>query len=64
MSNIQLGNYIIQQTQGGCLVRHNSGKIVFEAPTEQDPAAFIKEKMKPEEWRYHFTTCARICVKW
>ena len=27
-------------------------------------STFIKEKMKPEEWRYHFTTCARICVKW
>ena len=49
MSNIQLGNYIIQNTQGGCLVRDKSGKIVFEAPTEQDAAAFIKEKMNKEE---------------
>lgn len=52
MSNIQLGNYIIQQTQGGCLVRDNSGKIVFEAPTEQDAAAFIKEKMNKEESKH------------
>lgn len=49
MSNIQLGDYIIQQTQSGCLVRDKSGKIVFEAPTEQDAAAFIKEKMNKEE---------------
>ena len=49
MSNIQLGNYIIQNTQGGCLVRDKSGKIVFEAPTEQDAAAFIKEKMNKAE---------------
>ena len=48
MSNIQLGNYTIQNTQGGCLVRDKSGKIVFEAPTEQDAAAFIKEKMNKE----------------
>lgn len=52
MSNIQLGDYIIQQTQGGCLVRDNSGKIVFEAPTEQDAAAFIKEKMNKEESKH------------
>ena len=52
MSNIQLGNYIIQQTQGGCLVRDKSGKIVFEAPTEQDAAAFIKEKMNKEESKH------------
>ena len=52
MSNIQLGNYIIQQTQGGCLVRDNSGKIVFETPTEQDAAAFIKEKMNKEESKH------------
>lgn len=49
MSNIQLGDYIIQNTQSGCLVRDKSGKIVFEAPTEQDAAAFIKEKMNKEE---------------
>ena len=52
MSNIQLGNYIIQNTQGGCLVRDKSGKIVFEAPTEQDAAAFIKEKMNKEESKH------------
>lgn len=52
MSNIQLGNYIIQQTQDGCLVRDNSGKIVFQAPTEQDAAAFIKEKMNKEESKH------------
>lgn len=52
MSNIQLGDYIIQNTQGGCLVRDKSGKIVFEAPTEQDAAAFIKEKMNKEESKH------------
>lgn len=52
MSNIQLGNYIIQNTQGGCLVRDKSGKIVFEAPTEQDAAAFIKEKMNKAESKH------------
>lgn len=52
MSNIQLGNYIIQNTQSGCLVRDKSGKIVFEAPTEQDATAFIKEKMNKEESKH------------
>lgn len=49
MSNIQLGDYIIQHTQSGCIVRDKSGKMVFQAPTEQDAAAFIKEKMNKEE---------------